>query len=416
MRYDHREQKQVLAHLELEGLGRRPLDDVFTRALKVVREALDADCCGVVECAPDGSSLLLRAGRGWRPELVGLAADVQGDACEFGYVIRTGEPLIVGDVSVERRFASSVFLRRQGVASSVLVPVRDSDGTLGVLGAHSLSPRCFTADDLRFLQDIAKLLSSAWRRYLWNTERAVLIERATAERKRAQAILSERSGFLARLSHELRTPLSAIAGYVDLMELGVHGPLTTDQRADLQRLRHNQRHLLEFITTALDFEQVSSGRLRLDPSDFPVDDALAEVEDLVRPQMALRRLRYEWRPVGAEVRVRADRNRLRQILVNLLANAVKFTPLGGQVRVHCEADANAVRILVCDTGCGIPPDRLEAVFEPFVQLAGGADPPAGVGLGLSLSRELAQGMGGSITAESVLGQGATFTVVLPRGA
>jgi signal transduction histidine kinase len=150
----------------------------------------------------------------------------------------------------------------------------------------------------------------------------------------------------------------------------------------------------------------------------PLDQTLADLETLVAPQLAAKRLRYEYRPGAHAVYVSADADRLKQILTNLLTNALKFTDEGGLVAVSYDAAPEVVRVRVSDTGRGIPPDRLDAIFEPFVQVDRHLtrDSQQGVGLGLAISRELARAMGGEITARSELGVGSTFTVTLPARA
>ena len=246
------------------------------------------------------------------------------------------------------------------------------------------------------------------------------------DRKRAEAALHEartaaetanraKSDFLAVMSHELRTPLNAIGGYAQLVDLEVHGPVTPAQHEAMTRIQRAQAHLLTLINDILHFAKLEAGHVRLHLAPVPLDAMLAGLEALVAPQLGAKGLRYVYRGGPAGVQVHADRDRLQQILVNLLGNAVKFTPAGGAVTLEWEAAADTVAVRVRDTGVGIPPDRLEAIFDPFVQLGRrGGDGRDGVGLGLSISRELARAMAGELTAASVPGAGATFTLTLPR--
>src|SRR6185503_16203270 len=226
----------------------------------------------------------------------------------------------------------------------------------------------------------------------------VLLSEARAE---AEAANRAKSDFLAMMSHELRTPLNAIGGYADLILLGIRGEITEEQREDLLRIQRSQRHLLGLINGVLNFARIERGTLKYEISSVAVSEVLAIAESLVAPQARASGLRIEF-DVGEGLRVRADRDKLQQVILNLLANAIKFTDRGGHVRVGCERrDQGRVSITVEDTGCGIPRDKLEQIFEPFVQVDSRfMHPRDGVGLGPSISRDLARGMGGDLTAES----------------
>jgi signal transduction histidine kinase len=224
-----------------------------------------------------------------------------------------------------------------------------------------------------------------------------------------------KSDFLAVMSHELRTPLNAIGGYVQLLELGVHGPLTAAQLEALARVSRSHQRLLSLINDVLNFAKLDAGQVRYDLRTVPVDEALDALEPLVAPQVRARNLQYLHAPSPVPLAVHADNDRLQQIVLNLLSNAIKFTRDGGTIAVDCEAAGDMVRIHVRDSGVGIAPDRARAIFEPFVQIDQSPKRPhEGVGLGLSISRDLARGMGGDLTVTSEPGRGSVFTVVLPR--
>jgi len=241
-----------------------------------------------------------------------------------------------------------------------------------------------------------------------------------SERARAEAESASRakSDFLAAMSHELRTPLNAIAGYVQLMTMELHGPITPAQREALQRVERSQRHLLRLINEVLNLARVESGRVDYDIQDFPVQQVVAELGPMIQPQFDAKGVHYEVHLPGDPVMVRADRDKVMQILINLLANAVKFTPTGGRVTLDVaqRAGVSAMFIRVTDTGVGIPRDKQERIFEPFVQVHTGPTRTAeGAGLGLAISYDLARAMGGDLRVRSEEGKGARFTVSLPRG-
>jgi signal transduction histidine kinase len=242
------------------------------------------------------------------------------------------------------------------------------------------------------------------------------IAREETERARVEAQHASRakSDVLAVMSHELRTPLNAIGGYAELMELGVHGPVTPQQREDLDRIRRSHRMLLGLINEVLNYSRVESGDVQYHIEAVRVTDAFQMTEALVSPQLRAKGVRYETRPCPADLTCLADAEKLQQVLLNLLSNAAKFTRTGGMILVDAERRGADVLIHVRDTGIGIAQDKLAQIFEPFVQVdAQYTRTRDGVGLGLAISRDLACGMRGELTAESTVGMGSTFTLRLP---
>ena len=245
-------------------------------------------------------------------------------------------------------------------------------------------------------------------------ERAARAE-ADAARIAAEHANDVKAQFLASMSHELRTPLNAIGGYVDLLELGIRGPVTDAQREDLERIRRNQRHLLGLINNVLNFAKIEAGHVEYHIAEMALHDILDGMYSLIAPQVRTRGLLYEYRQCSPSIVVRADIEKVQQVLINLLSNAIKFTEPGGHVRLECTSTDAVARVRVIDSGVGIPAGKLEAIFEPFVQVDQAFTREGqGTGLGLSISRDLARAMGGDITVESVLGEGAVFTLSLPR--
>jgi signal transduction histidine kinase len=284
------------------------------------------------------------------------------------------------------------------------------------VGFRITAVRVGTDVAIAYSDETPRLHAEAERERLLAAERAA---RATAEaaQRDAERANRARADFLAVMSHELRTPLNAIGGYTELLQLELRGPLTEAQHDDLARIQRSQRHLLGLVNEVLNYAKLEAGRVRYDLVDVPVYGAIREAEGLVAPQAQAKGLTLTTGECPPTLAVRADAEKLRQVLVNLLSNAVKFTERGGaRIVVECAPDTPVVAVHVRDTGIGIPADKLESIFEPFVQVRAGLTRPAeGTGLGLAISRDLARGMGGDLTAESTPGVGSTFTLTLPQG-
>ncbi len=251
-------------------------------------------------------------------------------------------------------------------------------------------------------------------------------QRATAERERARAEAEAaraeaeaanraKATFLAMMSHELRTPLNAIGGYAQLMLAGIPIQLTEGQQNYLERIVKSQQHLLGLIDAVLTHAKLESGKETYRLSEVTAREVLEVVDPLTAPQRAAKRLQYDASQCDLTLVFHADREKVVQILLNVLSNAAKFTPAGGQIIVTTDVPSPGVgAVAIRDTGIGMTAAQLERVFEPFVQF----DSPLarenkGVGLGMPISRELARGMGGDLLVASEPGAGSTFTLLLP---
>lgn len=237
---------------------------------------------------------------------------------------------------------------------------------------------------------------------------------AKEEAERAHRVKSE---FLAVMTHELRTPLNAIMGYQQLLFEGVSGTVTVAQKLQLERIRHSASSLLNMIDNVLTAARIESGKLDYRIERVSPEDVVKDVLSLLGPEMAENALRCSTEIVS-NLFVHVDRDKLQQILLNVIGNAVKFTPPGGTITVRGAASTEGmddVLLCVSDTGPGIPPENQQAIFEPFVQLdTGRRRRVTGAGLGLSISRDFARGMGGDLTVKSEAGKGATFVLKLRR--
>ena len=244
---------------------------------------------------------------------------------------------------------------------------------------------------------------------------AVDIEERKKAEEQAVAASQAKSEFLASMSHELRTPLNAIGGYAELLAMGVRGPLNAEQAQDIARIRRSQQHLLTLITDVLNFAKVDAGQTEYHMTAVPVDETLRDTESMIAPQILAKGLRYSYRSIDKTAAVFADPEKMQQIVLNLLSNAVKFTESGGNITLSSEVVGKCIEIRVSDTGPGISPEKIDRIFDPFVQVDRRLNQPVqGVGLGLAISQDLAHAMDGEITVQSVVSEGSTFTLSLPR--
>ena len=242
-----------------------------------------------------------------------------------------------------------------------------------------------------------------------------LVESERAARRQAEEANSAKSQFLATMSHELRTPLNAISGYTQLLSLGLRGPITPEQQEDLDRIDRSQRHLLSLINDILNFAKIEAGHIAVENSPIEVSRILEGLKEFVEPQLREKNLHFSVLNSCPDAIGRGDEDKVRQILINLLSNAIKFTSMNGHINVECSANDGTLNINVSDDGAGIPPDKLDAIFEPFVQVGRDfSSPQGGTGLGLAISRDLARRMGGDLEVQSELGKGSTFTLKLRK--
>jgi len=233
-------------------------------------------------------------------------------------------------------------------------------------------------------------------------------------RKDAETANRIKTELFARLSHEFRTPLHAVSGYLEILQQNIHGALTREQRRDVERIHQAQEHLMALVNTILDFAKLEAGPIELSMTEIPIEETLVGAEALVFPQFAKKGITYTHHAGDPALTAFADREKVQQIVVNLLANAMKFTPKGGAVDLDWRLEEESLLVRVRDSGPGIPADKLEQIFEPFVQLRAPGDVPiGGAGLGLPISRDLARAMGGDVAATSTVAVGSMFTVTLP---
>jgi signal transduction histidine kinase/CheY-like chemotaxis protein len=298
-------------------------------------------------------------------------------------------------------------------SATIAVPLLGEGRPVGALGLTFPAPRVIGPEERAFLLTMARLGGQAVERARLYADANAARRDAEEARARAEAANQAKSQFLATMSHELRTPLNAIRGYADLIDVGVYGPVSSEQHEALARIRRSEAHLLGLINEILEFARIEARPPEYRREPVSLQQVMSDARAFVEPQLRAKALGFN--AVSDEgVVALADPDRVRQIVLNLLSNALRFTPPGGQIALRCSAVGSQAVVRVKDTGIGVPADQLDRIFEPFVQLGRTLSAPAsGTGLGLAISRDLARGMGGDLFVESEAGRGATFTLTLP---
>lgn len=387
------------------------LDDVAEATLTHGLETLSADSGMVYMMDRTESALELVAFRGMTEEAIAFARRIPlAAATPVADAVRTGEIVCLAerDAAPERDPAAPAEQMSGGTAMWVALPLLHGGRTLGALALVFPGTRDVSLE-------LAALLDALARHCAQAMERARLLDAETAARDEAERANRAKSELLAKVSHETRQPVHATVGWLDTLELELHGPLTAAQREALRRIKQNQLRLLSVLNDLLDISRIEAGKLDLRMVDVVVASIVDAVEGAVALQMRDKGIAFEFHRPEPSVRVRADNDQLVGILTNLLSNAAKFTPSGGRVDVTCHVDDAHVRLDVRDTGIGIAAEALDRVFEPFFQVESGfTRTTMGTGLGLAISREAARAMSGEVSVESVVGMGSCFTLRLMR--
>ncbi|MGZ8469704.1 MAG: ATP-binding protein, partial [Gemmatirosa sp.] len=372
----------------------------------IAERTADGDAIELLTCVGYPPEACMQVGRRW-------PADAPLPLAE---AVRTGAPVFVASPEAWAERYAGGHAPAQAPAGAApgsasrawaALPLAGDAGVHGAILWTFAAPRDFDAEERALMAAVAQQCAQA-------LERARLREAERRARAEAEEANRAKSEFLARMSHDLRTPLNAIGGYAQLIELGVHGPVTDAQTHAIGRIRRAQEHLLTLINDILSFAKLEAGQVVVTLEPVSVRALVDELASLVRPEAARRGLALGVDAGPDGLLVRADGGRLMQVLLNLTSNALKFTD-AGTVGLGVAAGDDWVELHVSDSGRGIPRDRLAAIFDPFVQARGAADEQkGGVGLGLAIGRELARLMGGDLVVASDEGRGSTFTVRLPR--
>jgi signal transduction histidine kinase len=320
----------------------------------------------------------------------------------------TGEPVQIRDIVDESGYRSRVrdILIRMGSRSLLAVPLLRENRLLGGLIVNRKSAGEFAPDVIELLKTFATQSALA-------IQNARLFQEIEDKSRQLETASQHKSEFLANMSHELRTPLNAIIGFSEVLSERMFGEINDKQAEYLSDILESGRHLLSLINDILDLSKIEAGRMELETTDFDLPSAIESTLMLVRERAHRRAITLE-RTIDERLGVvRADERKVKQVLLNLLSNALKFTPEGGQVAVRAGMHNDEAEISVADTGVGIAPEDQAAVFEEFRQVGAAAKKVEGTGLGLAISRKFIELHGGRIWVKSQVGSGSTFSFTLP---
>jgi signal transduction histidine kinase/DNA-binding response OmpR family regulator len=396
----------------------RTQDEVAHSVLREAILALECDAGAVVVGAESGAALTLLHESGTLDSLMRSFRHHQPPKSlgPYAETIETCKPIYLEsfEETVARFPAFENVNKAKSHGAWIFLPLGIAGQAVGALAFGFAGPRKFSVLDRHFADTVSRYCAQALDRVRLRIAAASSLAEASEARLMAEHANNAKTVFLRAMSHELRTPLNAISGYTEILELGIRGAVNPEQIKDLGRIKRAASYLLRLINDVLTIARFEGAR-PLEVISIPVNAMLAEVDGLCALQAKAKRVTLSVAQCDSEVLVAADAERFQQILLNLITNATKFTLAGGRIDVICDVHANAVRIRVKDTGLGIRPVDIERVFEPFVQIDRHltTSTQQGVGLGLSISRELARAMRGDLTLESAEGVGSTFTLTLP---
>jgi PAS domain S-box-containing protein len=391
------QQQALVAQLGRSALLGIDLLGLMNEAADIMVSSLGVEFSSVLELLPDGS-VLLQAGRGWIAGSLGKTVAQSTSATPAAVVLLTQTPVVVADFETDTRFPDASYLREHGVVSSLNVPLYGHNRPFGVLGAHSTRYRQFTAEDIHFVQSVANVLSAAIERK-WNEQRQHDQQMSRAEQMMAIGQVA------AGVAHELRNPLTSIKGLVQI------NLREAEQRGfpaeDLAVIEHEIRRMERTLQTFLDFARPPQPKRQR----ISLVSVVELVSALVAGRAKKQHVSIRISPTDTLVWIEADQDQLQQLLLNLVLNALDAMPQGGVLDIDLRSpQENFVELQVRDTGPGIAPDILPKLFETFV-----SSKETGMGLGLPLSKRIAEDHGGNLSAYNLPEGGACFVIRLPTG-
>jgi signal transduction histidine kinase len=386
------------------------LDAILQTIVTRASELAGTDACSVFEYDAATEAFHLRATNNLDEEVVTLARQTptrKGEGVQ-GRMALTRQPVQVPDIAEEDAYHGPLrdILLRTGTRAVLAIPMLREEELIGGLTVNKRSPGEFSSEVIELLTTFATQSALA-------IQNARLFREIADKSRQLEAASQHKSEFLANMSHELRTPLNAIIGFSEVLTERMFGELNDKQEEYLKDIYASGQHLLSLINDILDLSKIEAGRMELEPAEFDLPSAIENALILVRERAGRRGIALG-RSIDERVGViHADERKVKQVLLNLLSNALKFTPEGGRVDVRATVVDGMAEVSVTDTGVGIAPEDQEAVFEEFRQVGTADKKVEGTGLGLSLARKFIELHGGRIWVKSEVGRGSTFTFTIP---
>jgi signal transduction histidine kinase len=390
---------------------------VLQEVIKKISDVFHLDATRIFLFDGRGEELHLTAAFGFDSDGVVPQTFHRGQGM-VGTVAETAEPMIFEDIQADPRYQEwthSEASKKIGYRFFAVFPIKSKGRCLGCIVCNGQEARRLTAEEIRLIESMTDQLGVA----IDNINLFEELKEKTAELQTANIELGEanrhKSQFLANVSHELRTPLNAIIGSTDNVLDRIAGELNEKQARYLARVQTNAEHLNLLIEDLLDLSVIESGKMDIKAKNMSLASLIAEVTESLKPIAEKKPLDLEISRIAANLTAWADRDRIVQVLNNLIGNAVKFTPPEGKVRVAAQRDGNGwVQVSVTDTGPGIPPEEADKIFDEFYQIPQAVRPKIkGMGLGLTIAKKLLEMHGGKIWVESEPGKGSTFFFTLP---
>ncbi|MBM7786739.1 ATP-binding protein [Tenggerimyces flavus] len=402
------EQLEALAEVGEAVTSSLDLDEVLATIVMNAVRMSGADGGSIMQYVEEDRGFSVRAAYGTSAELLAKLRGIRIDLATtlVGRSALEGRPLQEPDISSVDRDPHLQLMYEDGWRSVLVAPMLRQGSYVGAFVVRRKTPGGFPASTVDLLETIASQSALA-------IHNAGLYRELELKTHELEVASRHKSEFLASMSHELRTPLNAVIGFSEVLLERMFGDINDRQEEYLRDIRNSGRHLLELLNEILDLSKVEAGRMELEPTTFSVRQALQYALAMVRERAANHGIDAVLVIGDGVDLVETDELRFKQVVLNLVSNAVKFTPDGGHVTVQAKVDGSELRISVTDDGPGIPVEDRERIFESFHQGGRGAPKEEGTGLGLTLSRRIVELFGGEMWLDTEVGRGSTFGFTVP---